>query len=223
MGVVFRSLLSTGTGKTSAGVYHFSLPAGRSCPGKSRKCYDACYARKNRFQYPQVQERLVWAFEQSKRADFVGRMCDEIYRRGVLAMRWHISGDVYSPAYARKIMEVVGRSHFCRFWLYSRSWRVPTIEPILRVMALLPNLVVYYSADAETGPPLLVPDQVRVAWMQTEDDEPPDGGFDLLFRTQPLRTQRVPLHLAKVVCPQETPEGKARGVTCATCSVCLTK
>jgi len=31
------------------------------------------------------------------------------------------------------------------------------------------------------------------------------------------RKDRVPLPLADVVCPQETPDGKARGVTCATC------
>ena len=135
-------------------------------------------------------------------------------------MRWHCSGDVYSPAYGHKVLEVIGRSPHCRFWIYSRSWRVPTIEPVLtRAIALMPNATVYYSADSETGLPKETPPQVRVCWMQVEEDDHPYTGFSLLFRDQPLR-KRVPLHLASVICPTETPDGKERGVSCATCGVC---
>ena len=219
-----RGLLSRGTGKIGAGVYHFSVPAVRACPGRSRICTSACYARTGRFQYPAVQDKLRWAFEQSKKADFADRLCDELYRRGALACRWFVSGDVYSAAMARKMAEVVERSPFCRFWLYTRSWRVPAIAPHLRGMAALPNLVVYYSCDAETGLPEDVPDGVRVAWLHTAADEVPSGGgIDLLFRTRDLRAGRVPLPLASVACPHETPDGKSRGVTCATCGICLTK
>ena len=45
-----------------------------------------------------MQERLRWSYEQSKRGDFVRRMSDELYRKGVLLMRFHVSGDIYSPA-----------------------------------------------------------------------------------------------------------------------------
>lgn len=174
--------------------------------------------------HPFVHAKLRWAFEQSKRDDFVDRFCGELYRRGILACRWFVSGDVYSPAMALKMTEIVTRSTFCKFWLYSRSWRIPTIEPLLRALAVLPNMVVYYSCDSETGLPQEVPDQVRVAWMHTEDDEEPSSdGIDLMFRTHQLRKERVPLHLVNVMCPQETPEGKARGVTCATCSICISK
>lgn len=219
-----RSLLSMGTGKTSASVYHFSTPAVRSCPGRSSVCESKCYARRGHFQGPAVQAKLRWAFEQSKKDDFVDRFCSELYRRGVLACRWFVSGDVYAPSMAMKMVEIVTRSDFCRFILYSRSWRVPTIEPHLRALAALPNIVVHYSCDTETGMPDVVPDQVRVAWMQTEDDPVPTGeGIDLLFRTHKLRKERVPLHLAALVCPQETIHGKAKGITCATCGVCLRK
>jgi hypothetical protein len=217
-----RSLLSTGTGKTGLSTHHFSIPAVRSCPGRSSVCESKCYARRGRFLHRNVQAKLRWAFEQSKRDDFVDRMCGELYRKGILACRWFVSGDVYSPAMALKMTEIVSRSEFCRFWLYSRSWRIPTIEPLLRAMAVLPNMVVHYSCDSETGMPDVVPDQVRVAWMSTEDDEVPSGeGIDLLFRTHKLRKERVPLHLLDVTCPQEVPGGKS--VTCATCQWCIRK
>lgn len=219
-----RWLLSAGTGKTGATVFHFSVPAVRACPGRSRLCTRVCYARTGRFRYPKTQERLAWAFEQSKRADFADRLSAELYRRGVLACRWFVSGDVYSPSMARKMAAVVERSPFCRFVVYTRSWRVPAIAPHLRPLAALPNVVVHYSCDAETGLPEEVPDGVRVAWLHTAADDAPSGaGIDLLFRTRDLRAERVPLPLAGVVCPHETPEGKARGVTCATYGICLTK
>jgi hypothetical protein len=217
-----RSLLSAGTGKTGASTHHFSVPAVRACPGRSRLCTQKCYAQRGRFLHPAVQEKLKWAFEQSKREDFVDRMCGELFRKGVLACRWFVSGDVYSPGFALKMTEIVTRSEFCKFWLYTRSWRIPTIEPLLRALAVLPNMVVYYSCDSETGLPAEVPDQVRIAMMQTEDDDEPTGdGIDLLFRTHKLRKERVPLHLAALVCPQETVAGKDR--TCATCQVCINK
>ncbi len=115
-----RPLLVEGNMKLSQSVFHFDVPAGLTCPGKSKLCYRRCYARRNRFAYPQVKERLQWSYEQSKCGDFVERMSDELYRKGVLLMRWHVAGDIYSPGYARKMLEIVGRSLHTTFWLYTR-------------------------------------------------------------------------------------------------------
>src|ERR1700733_11353317 len=101
-------------------------------------------------------------------------MSDELYRKGVVLMRWHVSGDIFSPAYARKILEIVGRSSHTTFWLYTRSWRVPTIFPLLKAISLMPNMKLWMSADAETGYPPEVPDGVRVAWMLTKEQEEAD-------------------------------------------------
>lgn len=86
----------------------------------------------------------------------------------------------------------------------------------------MPNAVVYYSADSETGKPAELPPDVRLPWLQTEEDDQPDDGFDLLFRDHPLR-RRLPLHLPAITCLQETPEGKERGVNCDVCSKCYVK
>ena len=214
-----RGLLVAGNEKLSAQAFHFDLPAGRTCPGRSRLCHGRCYARRGRYAFPQVQERLNWCFEQSKRDDFVGKMTDELYRKGVLLMRWHCAGDVYSPAYARKMLEVMEKSEHTSFWLYSRSWRVATICPILKDMAALNNCKLWFSVDAETGYPEEVPENVRVAWLQTEDGEDLEDA-DLVFLDLPLRKRPIPLTVLEKVCPAEIPEGKKKGVTCATCRYC---
>ncbi|QEL14742.1 hypothetical protein PX52LOC_01636 [Limnoglobus roseus] len=181
-----------------------------------------CYARKGRFAFPQVQERLNWCYEQSKRDDFADRLVDELYRKGVLLMRWHCAGDIYCPAYARKMLDVMVRSPHTSFWCYTRSWRVPTISLILKELSLVPNMKLWLSADAETGYPDEVPENARVAWMQTSVDEDV-GDSDLVFLDHPLRKLTLPLHVLEKACPTETPEGKKKGTTCATCRYCWTE
>lgn len=214
-----RGLLVAGNEKLSAQAFHFDLPAGLTCPGKTKLCHRRCYARKGRFAFPQVQERLKWCYEQSKRDDFVNRMVDELYRKGVLLMRWHCAGDIYSPGYAKKMLEVIERSQHTSFWGYTRSWRVPTIAPVLKDIAAQPNMKLWLSTDAETGSPAEVPEGARVAWMQTDVDEDV-GQAELVFLDHPLRKLSIPLNVLDKVCPTETPEGKKKGTTCATCRYC---
>lgn len=208
-----------GNDKLSQAVYHFDLPALRTCPGKTKLCSGVCYANRSRYLFPQVQQRLAWNHEQSKRGDFVDRLTDELYRKGVLLMRWHCAGDVYSPTYARKMLEVIGRSEHTTFWFYTRSWRVPPIFPVLKAISALPNCKVWFSADCETGYPPEVPENVRVAWMQTEEDEDAEAA-ELIFLLPHLRRVKLPLPMLGTVCPAETPEGKEKGTTCATCRIC---
>ena len=42
---------------------------------------------------------MRWRLQQSRREDFVDRMVDEIYRRGVMVVRVHVAGDFVSPGY----------------------------------------------------------------------------------------------------------------------------
>jgi hypothetical protein len=216
---VIRSLLVQGNEKLSPGAFHFDLPPIRSCPGRSKLCSTHCYARRSRYAFPQVVDRLAWNFEQAKRSDFVDRMSAELYRKGVLLMRWHCAGDVFSPAYARKMLEVMARSEHTQFWFYTRSWRVDTIFPVLKAISALPNAKVWFSADAETGYPAEVPDNIRVAWMMTEEAEDTQEA-DLIFLLPKLRKEPIPLPMVGTVCPTETPKGKAKGTTCATCRLC---
>ena len=214
---VIRGLIVQSNQKLGGSVFHFDLPAVSTCPGKTNLCSSACYATKGRYVFPQVQDRLAYNLAQSKRKDFVPRLVSELYRKGVILMRWHCSGDVYSPSYARKMLAAVKASPQVAFWLYSRSYRIPAIAEVLWELAGCENLSLWLSADDETGYPPVVPQGVRVAWMQT--DEAPEKA-DLVFATREARKQPGKINLA-TLCVTETAEGKAAGTTCSTCRMCV--
>ncbi len=215
-----RNLLVQSNDKLGGSVHHFDLPAVVTCPGRSKLCTHHCYARRSRFRFPQVRERIAWCYEQSKRDDFVPRLTDELYRKGVLVCRFHVSGDFYSPVYAEKVRQVVEQSPHCTFFLYTRSYAVPPILPAIRELARRDNMTVWLSADRSMGFPKEVPEGCKVAWMMVEEDEEVPEGIDLLFRVHPLRKKPLPLPLLSVICPTETVEGKRVGTTCATCTRC---
>ncbi len=219
MGSVLRGLLTQSNDKLGGSAFHFDLPAGSvSCPGRTKTCSEVCYAQRGRFAFPQVQDRLRYCFEASKRNDFVPRLVSELYRKGALAMRWHVSGDIYSPGYCRKILACVNATPFCRHWLYTRSWRIPAIGRVLRMLALAENMAVWYSADRDAFP-RDVPRRVRVAYMMAEEGDYPPEPVDLVFLVHRLR--RLPLPILLPVCVQETPSGREFGATCSTCQICL--
>ncbi|MGL4554485.1 MAG: GP88 family protein, partial [Gemmataceae bacterium] len=201
----------------SGGIGHFDLPAVTTCPGRTPDvCVRRCYARAGRFRMPIVADRLAWCFEQSQRSNFVARMVREVRVRGLRLVRWHVSGDVYDVPYAGRMLAVMRRLPRVRWWLYTRSWRVPAIEGVLRRMALLPNCKVWYSLDRATGVPAEKPPDVRYAFLQ--DDDTPAGDADLVFRTRGmLHAPRVGLPL---VCPTDTPAGRRTGANCGSCGHC---
>jgi hypothetical protein len=204
-----------GNGKLGQSIYHFDLPAVSTCPGRSAAC-QVCYATQGRFVFPQVQERLRWCYEQSRRGDFVERMAREIRRKGVLVVRIHVSGDFYSSDYAGKWLAVMRQCPRARFYFYTRSWRIPEIAGVLEEMAALRCCRPWYSVDYDTGLPQRVPVGVRLAYLQVREGERPELA-DLLFRVRRLRRQRVPLSL---VCPQETLQGRAHDANCGSCGRC---
>ena len=220
MSGVVRGLFTQSNQKLGKSVFHFDLPAGKvSCPGRTPTCSSECYAQRGRFNFPQVQDRLRYNLWASKRDDFVPRAVSELYRKGALAVRWMVSGDVYSPAFARKLVAITSATPFAVHWLYTRSWRIPAIESVLRDLAQVENVSVWYSADQDAAP-MDVPPRVRVAYMKADEQDYPAGNADLVFLVQKLR--RVTLPLANV-CVQETPAGREAGVTCATCQLCFTQ
>ena len=130
-----RGLAVQGNEKLAAGIWHFDLPPIRSCPGRSKLCSSACYARRGHFCYPQVQERLDWAFAQSKRNDFVEKMIDEIYRKGVLvfsAGTWPVTST--APRLCGKAVRGdEGVAPVLSSSSTRGSWRVRAIEPHIQL------------------------------------------------------------------------------------------
>jgi hypothetical protein len=211
-----RPLLLMGNHKLGQSIYHFDLPAVVTCPGRSSVCEQVCYATQGRFQFPQVQDRLRWCYEQSRRGDFSQRMVREVHRKGILVVRIHVSGDFYDARYAAKWLEVMRQCPRAKFYFYTRSWRLPKIAAVLEQMAALRCCRPWYSIDHDTGVPERVPVGIRLAYLQVNEDEQPELA-DLMFRVRRLRRQRLPLSL---VCPQETPQGQSSGANCCNCGRC---
>lgn len=218
-----RFLLGTGNTKLGDTIHTWSIPALKTCPGKSGICSSVCYATVGRFLGATVQKALAWRLAQSKDSNFAARMADEIFRRGALLVRIHVAGDFYSPGYVAKWNEILERSPNTRFYAYTRSWRIPKLKQSLADLALQTNLRLWYSADEETGlpAPSELPKRVKVAWLDTTSPgkQPAKGTTDLTFLTRDVR--KTPLELLPSnACAQEAPGGKESGITCANCGVC---
>src|SRR5690242_1471602 len=99
-----------GNGKLGQGIHTWSIPAVLTCPGRTSICDKVCYAKKSRFLFQQVQERLQWNWEHAQREDFVDKMSSEVKRKGCLVVRVHVSGDFASAEYAAKWLAIMKRS-----------------------------------------------------------------------------------------------------------------
>ena len=111
---------------------------------------------------------MRWNLDQAMRDDFVPRMVKEIRRKGCLVIRVHSSGDFFDAGYAEKWLSIMRQCPKPRYYLYSRSWRVPDVVPVLEQMAALRCCKVWYSTDSETGLPECIPPGVRSGSMTRE-------------------------------------------------------
>lgn len=223
MSATVRSLLVQGNDKLSQAIFHWDLPAALTCPGSTELCRSRCYSLRGRYLFPQVQERLQFCYEMSKRKDFASLMIEEIRRKGAaFVCRIHCAGDYYNARYVRKWIEIVSACNTTRFFGYSRSWRVQAVYPALAELSQLPNMQLFFSTDAETGEPPELPPGVKVAHMMTDREETiPE--VDLVFLDYPLRkeaTERIGLTL---VCPHEVGDNRLNGTNCGTCGFCWRK
>lgn len=211
-----RPLLLSGNSKLGNSISTWSIPAVDSCPGSTKLCRTVCYATQHRFRFEQTRRRLAWNWEQSRRPDFINRMVREIRVQGVLVMRVHVAGDFPDVEYTERWLAIMKRAPRPRYFLFTRSWRLPEIATVLEKMARLRCAKIWYSFDDETGVPCRVPEGVRLAYLQTTEVPPPRSS-QLVFRTRKLRS----LPSLPVVCSSETAEGKRSGVTCGSCARCF--
>ena len=213
-----RNLLTRGNGKLGEAIHAWSLPAVETCPGRSELCARVCYARSGRFKTRTMQARLAGNQAAAQTDDFIPRIAAEVRRRGVNILRVQVSGDFFDVEYVGKWAAIARRCPRTTFYAYTRSWRVPDFSPALGDLAELPNVQLWFSGDAETGPPSDLPHGVRVAHLQADRDEEPAG--DLIFRVRPLRglpTIRSPLSM---ICPTEVVSPRRSEVTCTSCRLC---
>jgi hypothetical protein len=218
------SLLVRGNQKLGGDILAFSLPAGGTCPGATDACRAVCYAARGNHCWPSTRVKHEANLCAAGRRDFVRLAVAEIGRRCTSVVRWHVAGDFYSAAYARKVWEVVKKTPDVVHYFYSRSWRVARVKPMLLLLAAEPNVRQWWSCDRDTGIPFPIPEGIKLAWMMSYPEEEQTHAdeialCDLVFRTRRCRSLPAVKVCGVTVCPVEN------GVTghdtdCGRCGLC---
>lgn len=209
---------SKNNSKLGKDIWSFSIPAGSTCPGKTDLCSNLCYAAKGFFVMPAVKKSLDENLTKSKSDEFVNWVTAEIVKNKIKILRVHVAGDMFSLDYANSWYQVMKSCPDTRFFLYSRSWRIPEIKPCLIKMSKLNNAKIWWSVDRETGKPPIVPSKIRLAYMQVSSDDVPDYPVSLVFRINNLRNIVTKKVNGAVVCPPEN--GVNKQLTCSKCGIC---
>jgi hypothetical protein len=206
-------MIRPGNSKLGPLLHHWSIPSAVAaiCVGATLLCLKLCYATKHHYCRPNVQKALEQNWEYSKRDDFVSLALAWITSLFVRVLRVHASGEFYDEQYVRKWIEIVKATPRVTYFAYTRSWRKPELVEALKELAKLPNVVLWWSCDRESGPPPVVKG-VRRAYLMADNDDVPEYKVDLIFRH---KTSKV-LKWVKdtLVCPAEN------GITRMTCSKC---
>jgi hypothetical protein len=157
--------------------------------------------------------------------EFQRRALGEIRRRHLRTIRWHTGGDVFSVEYGRALLTIMTATPTVEHFLYTRSWRVPRLVPVLEAMARLPNVSLWFSCDASTGLPRSWPASVRLCWLALEfrEEEPWEKEAEqrarcaLVFMDAPLRRFRRDDFGGVPVCVQE----RQPATSCSVCRLCI--
>lgn len=212
-------MLTRGNQKLGNWIWAFNLPCKLTCPGMSPTCSALCYACDGRFLRWNVKHAHQRNLIASRLSDFRNRMIDEICNNCVLFLRWHSSGDFYSPGYVASWRHVVQRMRRTTFYGYTRSWTNEEMLPALIELAAEKNVQLWWSCDRSMPQPPRVAG-VRLAWMAETDQDLPPYAVDLVFRddTSAGLLKRLSGYL---VCPYEQKLKLPRALTCSQCGLCF--
>ena len=214
----------------------FSLMAVADCPYATKTCMGSCYIANLKKHRPDIYgayEINSAMIRQILRDEFTSRLWAEhlgkhIRENCVGGFRWHVSGDVFSQAYADWIVLVCDSSPNVQHWIYTRStFAVDTL-------CQAKNLSVNLSADKDNYNQMFHVRRMqstqgrdlRICYMTLDGfvpDDLPDGS--IIFPDYSLRGDTewmisLPGRMKKMVCPVDF-IGKSSHIRCEVCKKCL--
>jgi hypothetical protein len=202
-------------------IYPFSIPAKRTCPGKSRFCASLCYAATGFFVMKDVRDKHIENLKRTRESSFVDDAVAEIKSRCITVARVHMAGDFYSAAYGWKWVSIVRQCHRTTFLCYTRSWTQDAIMPVLAELANMRNMHLWFSTDHQMPDAPAIPG-VRIAYLLAPDEDPTrvPAGQHLVFRDD----EHSPMKRANgvLVCPYEQGIKRQVRITCSNCRICWT-
>lgn len=136
-------------------ILSWSLQALETCPGSISAAgvlVDACsgcYATTGCYNFKgtkavRADNKAAW-----QEAGWVQTMTTALRKQRFF--RWFDSGDMYSLALARKMLEVMKATPQVKHWLPTRMHKFPKFATIIAEMQALPNVMVRPSSDAVDG------------------------------------------------------------------------
>lgn len=208
--------LSTPNGKRSAIANTFGLPSGKqySCPYATSICEKICYAGKLEKMYTSVREVLLhnwnalrnankydmWAMLDTMLIEFKTE-CDT---KGIEKLfRIHWDGDFFNADYTWAWKVAIENNPDIQFWVYTRN------PDAARALRNIPNLSLYYSADAENWE--FAPQGVKVAYLGNTFGDAKQAMLAMTGKPAaacPEQLKRIPLISEK-------------GGACAVCRLCV--
>lgn len=222
-------MLTKGNTKLGREIYSFSIPAHKTCPGKSEVCERICYVDNYTALYPSVLTAYERNYATTLKRDFADRIIQQIdrMRKTPKAIRIHVSGDFYSSEYIRKWVKVIKQYPQIQFYAYTRSWTINRMHKALLDLGALKNMTLWLSHDKSM---IGVPQKFKkfqVAFVtENYEDETPSynlsrriNSADLVFRN----TKKKVLHNlgSTKVCPLERGANVDENLTCSTCNICF--
>lgn len=137
------------------GIKSWSLEAVATCPAAKDKdgnlvaACSGCYATTGNYRYPNVKAPREHNREDWKREDWTRDMITALSKEKYF--RWFDSGDMYSPALAEKILDVMISTPNVKHWIPSKMFKFAKFQTIFDRMQALDNVAVRFSSDSIQG------------------------------------------------------------------------
>ena len=189
----------------------FGLPSGKaySCPGATSICERICYAGKLERLRPSVRDALMhnWDMLQGKTIVQMFELLDSMVTtfeekstkwNVPKAFRIHWDGDFFSQEYVWAWRMVINNHPDIRFWVYTR------VSSAALVLNQLPNLSLYFSADAEN-----VAEANKLAQL----------GIKIATLGDTFAEAKDLLGIRSAKCPEQTGQIPLAGA-CVACNIC---
>lgn len=138
---------------------NFGAARAQHCPGSTPSCRSTCYVdglAKNASDTYTLYHQNAIAIrgildEEPEFVEYATSVFSGWININALGgFRWHVSGDVFSAAYARFIADVCRKSPTVEHWIYTRSFAEEILEPLAEVSTLRGgNLALNLSCDKD--------------------------------------------------------------------------
>jgi len=142
---------------------NFSLPAGETCPGRTKACASVCYAEKYCKVFTSADRAYAKNLDKVLTQDgWQMPIIKLLARTSPKYFRIHVSGDMFSPKYIQEWGNIIRMFPQTRFLAFTRSWRLARLRKELDKLRQLPNAQIIASCDMEAHN---APDSWRRAYM----------------------------------------------------------